>query len=340
MKKLAAALIPAMLALPLHAAPGDIAGDYYTTDIVTSFGGAPITSYNIGGKTCIDAEILNWYYGFDVYWYADTRRLEISDKGTDFVSLQAGSGALVESRVLTPGNIAGQYYETDIVTTLNGRGIESYNIGGRTMICAEAMREFGYDVIWDGDARTLEISRTGELFAYETDFGRIRSKTNKQYHWRMFAFMTRDLNVLTHDGQTLRMLLPSKTLFGNPGGYMYIRLKDLTEMLGGTCTMTESMENGEYVYTIALEYDTSVQPTILTEWDASQDKTTVYRNEDADSVIFHSLPMIRTTINGEPYALKQSYGGKVFASDYYIINNELYIPSYTLAELFGCKHVY
>ena len=30
----------------------------------------------------------------------------------------------------------------------------------------------------------------------------------------------------------------------------------------------------------------------------------------------------------------------IFAGSYYIVNNELYIPSYTLAELFGYKHVY
>ena len=47
--------------LHIRAIPGDIAGVVYATDIRTTLFGAPVTAYNIGGKTCIDAEILNWH---------------------------------------------------------------------------------------------------------------------------------------------------------------------------------------------------------------------------------------------------------------------------------------
>ena len=40
-----------------------------------------------------------------------------------------------------PGDIAGKYYSTDIVTTLNGAQIDAINIGGQTLISAEDMRD-------------------------------------------------------------------------------------------------------------------------------------------------------------------------------------------------------
>ena len=102
-------------------AVGEKAGDIYATDIAAYVKGAPITSYNIGGKTVIDAEILNWHYGFDVYWYEEERLLDITDKGYDFVSLQAAAGDTVEKFGGKPGDIAGHYYATDIVTKVNGK---------------------------------------------------------------------------------------------------------------------------------------------------------------------------------------------------------------------------
>lgn len=154
---------------------GERAGDIYATDIVAYVKGAPITSYNIGGKTVIDAEILNWYYSFDVYWHESARVLEITDKGYGYVSGQAAAGDLVEKTSGKTGDVVGSYYATDIVATVNGNVIESYNIGGRTVIVAEDMAKCGYDVLWDENARTLKILFTSDTFAEQTDIGKVSS---------------------------------------------------------------------------------------------------------------------------------------------------------------------
>ena len=46
------------------------------------------------------------------------------------------------------GGIAGHYYYTDIVTYLRGMPISSINIGGQTLISAEAMNRYGFEVNW------------------------------------------------------------------------------------------------------------------------------------------------------------------------------------------------
>ena len=151
MKKLLVFLTVLILTVSAHARVGDVAGTYYSTDIVTSLNGAAIPAINIGGNTLIDAEAMA-DYGFTVVWDGATRTL----------SIQAAAFTVqppaVEIPVHSAGTPLGRYYHTDIVTSLDGTPIAAYNIGGRTFLHAEAMTAMGYSVLWDGEARTLSIT--------------------------------------------------------------------------------------------------------------------------------------------------------------------------------------
>ena len=147
-----------------QAKSGDIAGVYYSTDIITSLNGEEIDSINIGGQTLISAEDMK-YYGFSVNWLADIRELRIN-------SLDHASNGIppkVKKSVLPSGSVIGNYYETDIITYLDGKPISAFNIGGRTYIHAEETRNFGFDAVWDANERTLKI--VSDKFAgYEYSF--------------------------------------------------------------------------------------------------------------------------------------------------------------------------
>lgn len=85
------------------------------------------------------------------------------------------------------GDVVGRAVHTDIVAYINHYAIPSYAANGQSCIVAEDLRNFGFDVIWDGSARTLSIYRnanpsvsemqvdksesTGSFFSnvYETD---------------------------------------------------------------------------------------------------------------------------------------------------------------------------
>ena len=58
-----------------------------------------------------------------------------------------------------PGDIAGSYVHTDIVAYINGVSINSYNINGWTGIVAEELADYGFDVYWNGEERTLSVGR-------------------------------------------------------------------------------------------------------------------------------------------------------------------------------------
>lgn len=175
MKKLIClGLLLLLCSLPAQAKTGDAVGSYYATDIVTTLNGFPIEAINIGGNTLIDAEAMA-DYGFSVTWLSETRYLDITSFGTPHKPQPPAKG--------TPhsvGTALGRYYETDIVTLLDGEPITAYNIGGRTFLHAEEMARFGYIVRWDGDARTLDLTSPLQAgFVYSIDLTRGEAVTEE-----------------------------------------------------------------------------------------------------------------------------------------------------------------
>ena len=64
----------------------------------------------------------------------------------------------------------GYVKETDIVTFIDYCPIESFNYKGKTFVIAEALSKYGFNVLWNGDKRTLEITRPERNFTpYATD---------------------------------------------------------------------------------------------------------------------------------------------------------------------------
>lgn len=60
------------------------------------------------------------------------------------------------------GDVIGTAYHTDIVVYINYYAIPSYAVNGQSVIVAEHLRNFGFDVIWNDSNRSLTISRNSE----------------------------------------------------------------------------------------------------------------------------------------------------------------------------------
>lgn len=248
--------------VPAFANPGDVAGNVYYTDIQAYLYNAPVTSYNIGGRTVIDGEILNWHYGFEVYWYGDKRVLSINDMGGRFNSIEALGGTFANLPSKTPGRIAGKYYETDIITILDERVIEAYNIGGRTFIVAEEMAKHGYNVVWDPDERTITIDKPMDFYKAETDYGTIKSLDN----YSSTEFLQISERGATADGKTAFGGDEQIILKGNFACNGYIKLSEFEKLFNCKAELIETVEetvdtladgrvfkNNKYVYTISID---------------------------------------------------------------------------------------
>lgn len=140
------------LSFSAFAKSGDIAGKYYSTDICTFLNGCQIDSINIGGKTLISAEDMH-YYGFYVFWDGAERQLHIYRQLHQINQ----KPPYIKKSNYPSGMVLGYYYETDIITYFDGKPITAYNIGGRTYIQAEEMRNWGYFVTWNEADRVLDI---------------------------------------------------------------------------------------------------------------------------------------------------------------------------------------
>ena len=167
MKKYFSILITAIICTACcatsFARSGDIAGQYYSTDIKTYVNDAEIDSINIGGQTLISAEDME-YYSFSVFWEAQERALYVDRVANKSVE----ATTVVHKSDYPSGTVIGNYYETDIKTYLDGTEITAYNIGGRTYIWAEEMRDFGYVVDWSETDRKLYVT-SPDRAGYEYD---------------------------------------------------------------------------------------------------------------------------------------------------------------------------
>lgn len=61
-----------------------------------------------------------------------------------------------------PGDVLGNVLYSDIKAYINGYEISSYNIDGNTMIVAEDLANYGFDVKWNGDDLTLKVEINAE----------------------------------------------------------------------------------------------------------------------------------------------------------------------------------
>jgi len=57
------------------------------------------------------------------------------------------------------GDVIGSALHTDIVVYINNYAIPSYAVNGQSVIVAEDLRNFGFDVVWNDYSRSLTISR-------------------------------------------------------------------------------------------------------------------------------------------------------------------------------------
>ncbi len=190
---ISAAAVIALCSLPAFAANGDIAGQYYSTDIRTYLNDAEINAINIGGRTLIKVRDME-NYSFMVSWEEETHSAYVSSLN---VPVTGSYEPTAEDYPV--GTALGDYYETDIVTYLDGRSITSYNIEGSMYIPAEDMRDYGYIVDWNETDRTLSV-KSPVYAGYEYDLllsAGTRPQTEEHYSAGAGALM------LSYDNQKI-----------------------------------------------------------------------------------------------------------------------------------------
>ena len=130
-----------------------IVGYVLSTDITAYIDGYAIPSYNVDGHLGVVAEDLR-SYGFSVLWNAEDCTLRVTRMERPvYTPLE------LEPAAAAPGFVLSPVYATNIVTYVDGRAVESFNIDGRTIIYFSALDVYAKGGrVYDSGARASMIS--------------------------------------------------------------------------------------------------------------------------------------------------------------------------------------
>lgn len=154
------AVLALALALPVCAVKtGEVVNHALYTDIVAQIDGHPLRSYNVDGHTAVVAEDLR-SYGFYSLWDPEERTLRV-ERATG----SSGQPEMPETwPEYTPeplehpiGSQAQAILSTDIAAYVAGEWVESFNIGGETLIWFSDLAPYGA-VEYDGESRTANLT--------------------------------------------------------------------------------------------------------------------------------------------------------------------------------------
>ena len=82
-------------------------------------------------------------------------------------------------------NIIGEAVYTDIAAYINHYPIQSYNVNGNTLVVAEDLLNYGFNVVWNADSRSLYITNNTNATAitpYGTVYKASKNKIGKKAH--------------------------------------------------------------------------------------------------------------------------------------------------------------
>lgn len=148
-------LIMTLLSTTANAARiGDVINYARHTDIVARINGFDIDSYNVDGYTYIVVEDLS-KFGFNVTWNAGKRTLSVAKNNyASTVTSNYVKPTISASKV---GTKSYNILYTDIVTYVNGKSVQSYNINGKTLIQFDSLGAFG-PILWDPFKREISLA--------------------------------------------------------------------------------------------------------------------------------------------------------------------------------------
>lgn len=332
MKKIIAAMLIAVLMLsssiPIYSASvGSVTGTIIKTDIKTYIFGELINSYNIGGKTVIICEDLNWFFGFDIVWDGNERTLNITNKSKRYILPgEETSQPYISQNVK---NLPYDYYSkpspskiytTDIKTYLDGKEITSYNIGGQTAIVCEDMRNYGYDVVWSEADRSLKITMLQYPVYTPTDIGTV--------------IISGEVSKITplgnHEGKSVLSLngKESSVKSISSGDYVtnYFSLSDMCRAMN---MKWEWKDDNLSLYTDSAEYDKLDVKS--EEYKQESISDTIYKFYIKNIKLDENPAKLMWLRGGTSLTNGQTYRDESIAA--YLYNGEVYLPSLFFTDI-------
>ena len=247
---------------------------------------------------------------------------------------------------------------TDIRTYINGVEISSFNIHNDTAVVVEDLAHYGFDVVWDGEARTLSVTRDAskEIAGMKTSSasvptgGRIGDEAMPVYATDIKTYLdgnlTESFNV---GGLTIVYVDDLAELYSTKADYVWDgEARTLSMKLAGTAAVKENntespgsaykVENGVYTNEWAgISFD------VTGEWDTDSEglDESVFTYEDffmmyGDSVMVLAFTMVPGEETKELFSfLSEEELGALLAASIAAADADAGVPKLSSAELAG-----
>lgn len=181
------------------------------SDVTVTVNGHPLRSYSVNCQTAVAVEDLSGY-GFTVRWNGSARTIKVTRE----TPLPTVWPEYTPATGQTPGEWAADICATNIKTYVNGKQVDSYNIGGRTLILFSSLSVFG-PMVTDDAARTCELTlkqyRPEQKLHILMYHDIVKQQTGKLGDWTTTAELFRqDMQWLRDHGYT--SYLPSEIING------------------------------------------------------------------------------------------------------------------------------
>ena len=113
----------------------------------------------------------------------------------------------ISSAYAKVGDISGTAYNTDIVVYINNYAIPSYAVNGQSVIVAEDLKNFGFDVRWNAEERSLYIDRNTNNSVTEMHVAKLEKSGT-----RFSDILSTDIRVFAHGNQPTSYALNGYTM--------------------------------------------------------------------------------------------------------------------------------
>ena len=219
-----------------YSVSADVINYYMYTDIIATIDGYEIKTFNIDGYTNVVAEDLR-NYGFDVKWDPLRRRLDISRSVYPTAPVYYTAPRVSWDMV---GKKAGDVLRTDIKTYVEGKYIDSYNIGGLTCVNIETVaKRLNCQNVYNNYERRLYITRPTYPNFYATQGVKWTTNISRYARYRDL-----DIKVLSADMSNVTFQYK-----------LYYEYSDKIAS-SGTLTVPYHPENFKYLYDDVNSYTT------------------------------------------------------------------------------------
>lgn len=242
------------------------------------------------------------------------------------------------------GDNDGNVYYSDIVTKINGMPVKSYNIDYNTYICVDDLNKIGFDIIWHGDNRIIEVKKNenkksvvlkfNEVKPYKKEYnidllGTVKGKAIKSDIKLMYngkIIQSKNVDGFTLMGVKTLCNFDIESEFNQEKREITINSMDTKQAIEYTNDISDNVVIRRY---LKKDLEENLKYYYYSEFfDEGKIRHYIYLKDYIDSKIQYVVILNSKRINEEDYFEEKLESAKEVVNDTFIVNSDIIKDGY------------